>query len=228
MLTFEGSDCFPDVPIVQRPRTWPFQGQNTGSNPVGDATKGRQHRSRDQLARRHRCREPVAVPISLESQRFFQQLPAATAVHPQPSRSGVRASPPPPPALWPRWPRGRRNLMQRVSRPHLRDEGIAFLLPLRQQGDDGRQTRAALFDGGGEVLNLRVDAPQLPPKFLTRPSTFAGRSSFRKPSMIALTTAGRSTSPASALSTASLTRSIGSTRSFGQTVLPRFQFVRHP
>jgi hypothetical protein len=25
------------VPIVQRPRTWPFQGQNTGSNPVGDA-----------------------------------------------------------------------------------------------------------------------------------------------------------------------------------------------
>src|ERR671931_363227 len=25
-----------DVPIVQRPRTWPFQGQNTGSNPVGD------------------------------------------------------------------------------------------------------------------------------------------------------------------------------------------------
>ena len=26
------------VPIVQRPRTWPFQGQNTGSNPVGDAT----------------------------------------------------------------------------------------------------------------------------------------------------------------------------------------------
>ena len=24
------------VPIVQRPRTWPFQGQNTGSNPVGD------------------------------------------------------------------------------------------------------------------------------------------------------------------------------------------------
>src|SRR5687768_16178131 len=28
----------PRVPIVQRPRTWPFQGQNTGSNPVGDAT----------------------------------------------------------------------------------------------------------------------------------------------------------------------------------------------
>ena len=27
-----------NVPIVQRPRTWPFQGQNTGSNPVGDAT----------------------------------------------------------------------------------------------------------------------------------------------------------------------------------------------
>src|SRR3954469_17438026 len=27
----------PSVPIVQRPRTWPFQGQNTGSNPVGDA-----------------------------------------------------------------------------------------------------------------------------------------------------------------------------------------------
>ena len=26
------------VPIVQRPRTRPFQGQNTGSNPVGDAT----------------------------------------------------------------------------------------------------------------------------------------------------------------------------------------------
>jgi hypothetical protein len=26
------------VPIVQRPRTWPFQGQNTGSNPVGDAS----------------------------------------------------------------------------------------------------------------------------------------------------------------------------------------------
>ena len=29
-----------NVPIVQRPRTWPFQGQNTGSNPVGDAIKG--------------------------------------------------------------------------------------------------------------------------------------------------------------------------------------------
>src|SRR5437762_5815249 len=27
------------VPIVQRPRTWPFQGQNTGSNPVGDANR---------------------------------------------------------------------------------------------------------------------------------------------------------------------------------------------
>jgi hypothetical protein len=29
---------FPHVPIVQRPRTWPFQGQNAGSNPAGDAT----------------------------------------------------------------------------------------------------------------------------------------------------------------------------------------------
>ena len=28
----------PCVPIVQRPRTWPFQGQDMGSNPVGDAT----------------------------------------------------------------------------------------------------------------------------------------------------------------------------------------------
>jgi hypothetical protein len=28
----------PNVPIVQRPRTWPFQGQDTGSNPVGDAS----------------------------------------------------------------------------------------------------------------------------------------------------------------------------------------------
>ena len=27
----------PPVPIVQRPRTWPFQGQNPGSNPGGDA-----------------------------------------------------------------------------------------------------------------------------------------------------------------------------------------------
>ena len=27
----------PNVPIVQRPRTWPFQGQNAGSNPAGDA-----------------------------------------------------------------------------------------------------------------------------------------------------------------------------------------------
>ena len=26
------------VPIVQRPRTWPFQGQNSGSNPDGDAS----------------------------------------------------------------------------------------------------------------------------------------------------------------------------------------------
>src|SRR4051812_45471418 len=25
------------VPIVQRPRTWPFQGQDSGSNPDGDA-----------------------------------------------------------------------------------------------------------------------------------------------------------------------------------------------
>ncbi len=25
------------VPVVQRPRTPPFQGENTGSNPVGDA-----------------------------------------------------------------------------------------------------------------------------------------------------------------------------------------------
>ena len=31
---------FPAVPIVQRPRTWPFQGQNAGSNPAGDATTG--------------------------------------------------------------------------------------------------------------------------------------------------------------------------------------------
>src|SRR5579862_3149263 len=28
----------PRVPIVQRPRTWPFQGQDPGSNPGGDAT----------------------------------------------------------------------------------------------------------------------------------------------------------------------------------------------
>ena len=27
------------VPVVQRPRTPPFQGENTGSNPVGDANK---------------------------------------------------------------------------------------------------------------------------------------------------------------------------------------------
>src|SRR3954454_12727672 len=32
-----GESTTPSVPIVQRPRTWPFQGQNTGSNPVGDA-----------------------------------------------------------------------------------------------------------------------------------------------------------------------------------------------
>src|SRR5438094_207196 len=32
------SVSLPCVPIVQRPRTWPFQGQNMGSNPVGDAT----------------------------------------------------------------------------------------------------------------------------------------------------------------------------------------------
>ena len=30
--------CTPRVPIVQRPRTWPFQGQNPGSNPGGDAS----------------------------------------------------------------------------------------------------------------------------------------------------------------------------------------------
>src|SRR6185436_13521787 len=29
-------ESYSNVPIVQRPRTWPFQGQNTGSNPVGD------------------------------------------------------------------------------------------------------------------------------------------------------------------------------------------------
>ena len=28
----------PDVPIVQRPRTRPFQGRDPGSNPGGDAT----------------------------------------------------------------------------------------------------------------------------------------------------------------------------------------------
>ena len=33
----ERPSALPHVPIVQRPRTWPFQGQNTGSNPVGDA-----------------------------------------------------------------------------------------------------------------------------------------------------------------------------------------------
>jgi hypothetical protein len=37
-----GGPCYdreltPSVPIVQRPRTWPFQGQNPGSNPGGDA-----------------------------------------------------------------------------------------------------------------------------------------------------------------------------------------------
>ena len=35
--SFYACRCTPRVPIVQRPRTWPFQGQNTGSNPVGDA-----------------------------------------------------------------------------------------------------------------------------------------------------------------------------------------------
>ena len=34
----EPANALLQVPIVQRPRTWPFQGQNTGSNPVGDAT----------------------------------------------------------------------------------------------------------------------------------------------------------------------------------------------
>src|SRR2546427_631248 len=44
MADLRGNMCIlslhalPFVPIVQRPRTWPFQGQNTGSNPVGDAT----------------------------------------------------------------------------------------------------------------------------------------------------------------------------------------------
>jgi hypothetical protein len=32
------------VPIVQRPRTWPFQGQNTGSNPVGDVPNHQSNR----------------------------------------------------------------------------------------------------------------------------------------------------------------------------------------
>jgi hypothetical protein len=45
------------VPIVQRPRTWPFQGQNTGSNPVGDAT----HAERLLPAVSQACRSGVSV-----------------------------------------------------------------------------------------------------------------------------------------------------------------------
>ena len=37
MLSSGVSGTPSNVPIVQRPRTWPFQGQDTGSNPVGDA-----------------------------------------------------------------------------------------------------------------------------------------------------------------------------------------------
>ena len=59
------------VPIVQRPRTWPFQGQNTGSNPVGDATlRGdlRYHRTalrlpRNDLDRRRRI-SPAPITVS--------------------------------------------------------------------------------------------------------------------------------------------------------------------
>ena len=42
-VPFDGSAAcltaiaYTKVPIVQRPRTQPFQGCNTGSNPVGDA-----------------------------------------------------------------------------------------------------------------------------------------------------------------------------------------------
>ncbi len=41
-----GACTLTQVPIVQRPRTWPFQGQNTGSNPVGDEP----HRLRGRLS----------------------------------------------------------------------------------------------------------------------------------------------------------------------------------
>ena len=56
---------FPRVPIVQRPRTWPFQGQNTGSNPVGDASL--RSRSQAKAAPPERNARRRAIPVTTES-----------------------------------------------------------------------------------------------------------------------------------------------------------------
>ena len=47
--------AYAKVPIVQRPRTQPFQGCNTGSNPVGDAN----------FSGKIPARSPVNRPVSL-------------------------------------------------------------------------------------------------------------------------------------------------------------------
>ncbi len=62
-VPFDGSAAcltaiaYTKVPIVQRPRTQPFQGCNTGSNPVGDAN----------LCGTIPDSSPVRVPIPLNS-----------------------------------------------------------------------------------------------------------------------------------------------------------------
>src|SRR5438067_1842074 len=68
------------VPIVQRPRTWPFQGQNTGSNPVGDAKRSDtfRHNSFENQPHCPFALELVELPLTLalrgEDQPPFQEL----------------------------------------------------------------------------------------------------------------------------------------------------------
>ena len=83
-----GLRCPSRVPIVQRPRTWPFQGQNAGSNPAGDAIPvgtTRAERSR-RLGRTPWSRLPTGHP-RLPPQRERLEEPAQH----QPGDLGVRA-----------------------------------------------------------------------------------------------------------------------------------------
>ena len=52
------------VPVVQRPRTPPFHGDDTGSNPVGDANFFRERTNDGLPAASRRWRSPGEPPIS--------------------------------------------------------------------------------------------------------------------------------------------------------------------
>jgi hypothetical protein len=61
------------VPVVQRPRTPPFQGENTGSNPVGDAKDSNTARPKERslaLSNRAQHLSSTSSNLSLSPERF--------------------------------------------------------------------------------------------------------------------------------------------------------------